>query len=128
MTLPLPFDFVKETWVNVDNGYIVTIPKGITTVGELMNSLSQSLQFPSYFGFNWDALSDCLRDFHWIRAHTIVVQHMDIPQLPLSDLRVYLEVLAEAAASWGAEEEHALRVLFPSGTEQTIEFVMMRSP
>ncbi|NOY97204.1 MAG: hypothetical protein GXO81_12720 [Chlorobi bacterium] len=21
---------------------------------------------PSYFGFNWGALSDCLRDFDWI--------------------------------------------------------------
>ncbi|MFD8007935.1 barstar family protein [Streptomyces mirabilis] len=28
----------------------------------------EALRLPDYFGWNWDALRDCLRDLHWISA------------------------------------------------------------
>ena len=37
------------------------LPKGISNVEQLLRALSTTLLFPSYFGFNWHALSDCLR-------------------------------------------------------------------
>lgn len=35
---------------------------GVTTETELFSRMSKALAFPSYFGMNWNALSDCLRD------------------------------------------------------------------
>ena len=31
----------------------------------LLRTLATSLEFPDYFGMNWDALVDCLQDFTW---------------------------------------------------------------
>ncbi|WP_189715732.1 barstar family protein [Streptomyces phaeofaciens] len=35
------------------------------------------LRLPDYFGWNWDAFSDCLRDLGWLEAdhHVLVVEH-----------------------------------------------------
>lgn len=39
----------------------------------LMHALYQSCRFPAYFGFNWDALEDSLKDFSWIIAEAYVL-------------------------------------------------------
>jgi hypothetical protein len=40
---------------------------------DLLASLSTALQFPSYFGLNWDALNDSLTDLTWKAAAGYVV-------------------------------------------------------
>ena len=34
----------------------------IASADALFSRLAQALEFPDYFGHNWDALNDCLRD------------------------------------------------------------------
>jgi len=36
--------------------------RGWTTEDDLFRALAQALQLPDYFGHNWDALDECLRD------------------------------------------------------------------
>lgn len=41
----------------------------ISTKRGLFEALQAALQFPDYFGFNWDAVNECLRDLNsWIPA------------------------------------------------------------
>ena len=35
--------------------------------------MAAALQFPSYFGANWNAVNDCLRDLQWLRARAYLL-------------------------------------------------------
>jgi RNAse (barnase) inhibitor barstar len=121
MTRKTPFDFAEEAVVlGPPDAYVAHVPANIANKEELMRSLYESLQLPGYFGFNWDALSDCLRDFHWLEPRTVALVHADLPQLPPSERRTYLEVLAEAVDSWKPGEEHSFRVVFPRAAEAEV--------
>lgn len=46
---------------------------GISGERELFTAVARALQFPDYFGMNWDSLEECLRDLEWIDATSYVV-------------------------------------------------------
>src|SRR5262245_23618135 len=94
---------------------IVRIPARIPDKHQLLETLARGLEFPSYFGWNWDALDECLRDLSWIQQpRQIVLMHEDIPFQAGSDNRaIYLDILKEAVATWGPNQAHELFVMFP---------------
>src|SRR5215213_5288141 len=91
-----------------------------TSTGALLQALYEHVHLPAYFGFNWDALSDCLRDLHWIQSRHVILLHADVPGLPPVELRAYLDVLAECVASWAPGEEHSLRAVFPQAARDQV--------
>lgn len=40
----------------------------ISTKEQLLASIAEAMCFPDYFGGNWDALDECLRDMEWLPA------------------------------------------------------------
>jgi RNAse (barnase) inhibitor barstar len=81
----------------------------------LMQEFARSLEFPDYFGHNWDALEDCLGDLGWLDerlTHFVIWidrwEHCASPML--------LEVLEQAVTLW-ADEVTPLYVLL-SGDRQ----------
>ena len=76
----------------------------------LLDALARTLEFPAYFGRNWDAAWDCLTELDWPRNKLLVIH------LPLSgvadagDLRLFVELLHDACA-WWAQRDHALCLL-----------------
>lgn len=80
-----------------------------------MTVLARGLQFPSYFGFNWDALFDCLCNLAWLDADTrVVLRHEDLPALSADNTKHYLKVLRDAVDSWrGSPDRHTIEVILP---------------
>jgi RNAse (barnase) inhibitor barstar len=73
-----------------------------TTKG-LFDEMAAALQFPAYFGGNWNALDDMLSDLGWLpaEAYLLVVEDADEMLVEEADevLAVCLDVLATSAAS-----------------------------
>ena len=40
-----------------------------TDKATLLARFAAALQFPDWFGHNWDALADCITDLSWLPAH-----------------------------------------------------------
>ena len=66
----------------------------------LMQRIAGALQFPSWFGANWDALEDCLGDLSWFKAGGHVLLFEGAADLPADERGILLDILASAAANW----------------------------
>jgi RNAse (barnase) inhibitor barstar len=100
--------------------FVTFVPSGLAAKSALLEAYRHGLKFPAYFGGNWDALSDCLRDLSWVSQRRIVIIHTDLPGLPAEDKRVYLEILAGSVAAWKPDADHELAVAFPGSARAAI--------
>lgn len=74
-------------------GKVVEIPAGISDKNFLFTFYSRAFHFPDWFGYNWDAFLDCLRDVR-DSFSLITIRHSDIPFLSSpKDKEVYLCIL-----------------------------------
>ena len=77
---------------------------GCTESSEVLARLAEQLQFPAWFGQNWDALADCLTDFSWREAvgYVLVLEQLgDFRAAGDDDFDSLIEILSDASASWG---------------------------
>jgi RNAse (barnase) inhibitor barstar len=75
---------------------------GCMDKSELLARIGTSMQFPDWFGGNWDALYDCLDDLSWLdaRAHLLVIEHAgELRAAAQEDFVTLLDVLEESARS-----------------------------
>jgi len=69
----------------------------------LFTALARALDFPKWFGGNWDALQDCLGDLSWATApgYVVVLAHCrELATRARADFETLLEVLGVAADYW----------------------------
>lgn len=99
----------------VSNARVVRIPAGLLRKRELLTVLARALDFPGYFGWNWDALEECLTNLAWTEEpRRIVLIHEGLPFQPDWENRaIYLGILKGAVAVWGPNAEHELIAVFP---------------
>ena len=73
----------------------------------LLAALAKTLEFPDWFGHNWDALQDCLTDLSWRPALRYVVVLENCEGLAASAPEAFettLEVFRHAARWWAGEQ------------------------
>lgn len=100
----------------------------IKSEDKLFSELYTKLKFPDYFGFNWNAVSDCLRDLQWIKEYNVVILHADLPNLQDNELYLYLDILRYCMNDWekyeGPYQKHNLDVIFPIVTKENIDYIL----
>lgn len=115
-----PEDFADDLRVgNRGDGVIVIRGWKCQTKEACMNELGAALQFPGYFGENWDALDECIRDLSWLPAARYVLFLTEIQRaFPEDDasLGTLLSVLSGAATAW-AQRGVAFHVLVCGSSE-----------
>jgi len=94
-------------------------PSGVVAVAHLdgaamvdadgvFEQLSDALRFPSYFGWNWPALSECLRDLNWLPADWYLIVIENAPRVlekSAEERAVLFGVLARAGRHWATSYE-----------------------
>ena len=87
---------------------------GASGKAQLMERIALALDFPRWFGGNWDALEDCLTDLSWSEAggHVLLLEGAD--SLPADERGILADVLASAAA-WWAERKRPFFAVFVGG-------------
>ena len=76
---------------------------GFRGKADLLQAIAQALEFPTWFGHNWDALADCLDDLEWLRAkgYLLLLQNpAGLSAAAPKDFALALDILADAARKW----------------------------
>ncbi|MBU6432913.1 MAG: barstar family protein [Nitrospirae bacterium] len=94
-----------ESLVHAPNGYALRTIKGAKcqTTDGLLTEFARALDFPDYFGHNWDALEECLADLEWLPAKGYILLITNAVQvLPdEEEYETFLEILRDAGEAWG---------------------------
>ena len=89
--------------------------EGCTDKDDLLSRMAAALALPGDFGFNWDALADCLRDPAWKPAwgHVLLFDHADaLGRSAPHELDILRGVLDDAA-TFAVEHDRPFFALFP---------------
>lgn len=94
-----------ESLVHLPTGFVLKVIKGTKcqTTDGLLRECARALNFPDYFGHNWDALEECLADLEWLPAKGYILLITDAAQVLPDDEEEYetfLEVLRDAGEAW----------------------------
>ena len=71
---------------------------------DLFSELAHLFEFPSYFGYNWDALDECITDLEWMpgRGYVLFIKNAD--QLLSEDVQdsyaIFIGIMKKAGEEW----------------------------
>lgn len=98
------------------------------TTATLFDEFAAALQFPCYFGENWDAFDECMTDLAWVPGDAyvfLIVQSIHVlDKEPVDQLHLFLKTLQNAGKEWSnpaphaPRPPHAFRVLLQCDGEQ----------
>lgn len=105
-------DFVRSGPADPPASIRIVRGRRCATKAALFNEWAAALQFPGYFGHNWDAFDECLADRSWLagRVHVVVQTATDrVLSGHDEDRATFLGLLKSVAE---AGEGPPLRVVF----------------
>ena len=96
-----------EPVAKVPDGFLLKVVRGgkCRSVTGLFAELAEALEFPDYFGHNWDALEECLADLEWLPAKGYVLLFTDAELILPDDeeeFATFVEVLNDAGEAWAS--------------------------
>jgi len=105
------FEYVTDlTGFRAPGWLVVRLGGQLRRKQDILRAVARGLKFPGYFGWNWDALEECLRDLSWLDVRVgIVLLHEHIPLTNTAQRSIYLDILKNAQS----ENRIPLRIVFP---------------
>ena len=96
-----------ESLAHPPPGLALKVIKGrlCKTPATLFAEFARALEFPDYFGHNWDALEECLADLEWLPAKGYILLITDAASVLSNDeteYETFLEILCDAGEAWGS--------------------------
>ena len=106
-----------STYLSYPDDAVVRLIRGARcrTKAGLLGELAQALQFPEYFGHNWDALTDCVTDLSWLPApaYSLVVDDADLLLADdRQDFTTFIAIMQGAGHMWGIARPDAPAIPF----------------
>jgi RNAse (barnase) inhibitor barstar len=103
---PLSVHFANEEQAGALRGdsslRVAEIGAAIRSQEDLFRELARVLEFPDYFGHNWDAVSDCLGDLDTEQPLALLVHNSAALWTRLTEeVNTFVEVWIDASASLG---------------------------
>lgn len=84
--------------------FVIIEGNKISDKNSLFKEFSEKLDFPDYFGFNWDAFSDCMTDLSWLdNKNSLFVVYKGARQFRLAnpdEWRIAQDILLETVDYW----------------------------
>ncbi len=112
------FEFVSDlTGFRAPGSFVARLPGRLRRREDLFRALAKALNLPGYFGQNWDALEECLRDRSWLgKNEPVVLLHTQLPLTDSGQRQTYVEILRNAQSASGG----LLRVVFPQSVRDQL--------
>jgi hypothetical protein len=103
-------DFARSLRCTPGRKAVIRILRGskAETVSRLFDEVAAALQFPYYFGENWDALDECLGDLEWLPGDAYILFFTEAHRLLDRDapekFKLLLDVLENAVCKWSSAD------------------------
>lgn len=99
-------DAIEATALELGMTVIPIDCAGCSDKDEILARFAQALDFPEWFGNNWDALADCLADLSWWPAsgYVVLIDHLGAwRDTDPEHAAILLDILTNCASQWSAD-------------------------
>jgi RNAse (barnase) inhibitor barstar len=91
-------------------GFVVRVfdSRKCHTKAGLLGEFARVLDFPSYFGKNWDAFEECLTDLQWLPAPGYLFIMTEAEHVLLDhdeEYETFIKILEETGKVWAIEQD-----------------------
>ncbi len=88
--------------------------KGASTKQGFLKVAADVFRFPDYFGGNWDAFADCLKDLAWCKAkdYVILIENMEgFTEISPEEMSTACSIMEDVAGYWKKQDTRFFVVL-----------------
>ncbi|BCD22139.1 hypothetical protein BC30090_1036 [Bacillus cereus] len=83
----------------------------------LFSEFSKKMNFPDYFGGNWNAFDECINDLSWLTSEQYVILISKTDKLLVNDnenFEVLINILSDTCMEWAEGREYGELITFPT--------------
>ncbi|HDR4565347.1 MULTISPECIES: barstar family protein [Bacillus cereus group] len=86
-------------------------------INGLFSEFSKKMNFPDYFGDNWNSFDECINDLSWLKSKQYLILINDTEKLLANDnenFEVLIEILSDTCMEWAEGREYGELITFPT--------------